>query len=168
MASSGEMVTIYLQVKSGLVVLCLGGVGKQRKTFMNFSKERSLLITIKWAIWTILLLSNKTLFKPLGPTRHLFFVQLQTPYFLLPHRLHSYDLLHPLQVYEPLLKILYTTDKLFVEELILIFQQVGNFERFLLAKAKPNSKFMPIMVVSIQNLLWNLSEIIYCFELLGC
>lgn len=135
---------------------------------MDFCRERSSFITIKLAILTISLPSTKTPPKPPALIRHFFFVKFPTRCSLFPQPLHLYDISYLHQVRELLLKVIHITNRLLVKDQVFTLQQVGDFERLLLTKAKPSSKFISMMVIGKQNLSQNLGEITHCFGSLGC
>lgn len=151
-----------------MVVLGLGGADKQGNAIINSSKERSSLIAIDLAIWTILPPNTKIFPKSLTPIHHFSFVQLSTLCFILPKPLHLCNYLYYSYVHESLLNASQTTNELLIiDPVLLILWWNDNLERFFLAD-KPRSELIPIIVVGIQNFSWNLGEITYCFRLLGC
>lgn len=149
-------------------MLSLGGVEKQKNTFMNFSRER-LLIDMELAMWTILPISTTISSKTLAPTRH-FFLSLSNPWSLLWDSLYLCCLSHFYHIHNLLLKASQMTVGLFnPDPLVLLLWQGGDLDCFLLVdEDETKSKLISIKMVKVQSFSKKLEGMTDYLESLGC
>lgn len=103
-------------------------------------------------MWIVLSRYIKTLSTKSSALSHHFLVQLLTLCLLFLHNLYLYDFLYLPHIHKPLLNMLHTTDKLLIEDLVVLaLWQVCDFKYVFFAN-ESSSKFMPMTVIDMQNL----------------